>query len=363
VAIPAPAFIIALTCLATLLAGLMQFAASFFRVGQLVRFVPYPVIAGFTHGISVILFVVYIPMVLGTSAVPRLEWPNWSAIVPSSVIVGAATIVVAMVVLRRWPRWPAFFISLAAGVAVHGLIALIAPGFAEGAAVLRMGSLPLRIEPPADWGNIIGAVGDPTMWAHVSSFAVALAAPFGSSIAQQAETVAAQAMRGGGQHETRETANLRFVIWSDAVRRGLEALSLGLGPGPHLKIPDEIAVGRRSSGGPRDVTQPEIQLAPNFEAHNTVLDIFVQGGLPALLCLAWLLGGIVAGAWRRQFDAVTTLVCGLAAYSLFHFILRQPVVWFALVVCLAATSGRFAAGVRTGMSKTFPRGEREPCVY
>ena len=67
--LPAPGYIIALTCLATLLAGLMQFAASFFKVGQLVRFVPYPVIAGFSHGISVILVVVYIPMVLGISAV------------------------------------------------------------------------------------------------------------------------------------------------------------------------------------------------------------------------------------------------------------------------------------------------------
>ena len=58
VAIPAPQFIIALTCMATLMAGLMQVAGGIFRVGQLVRFVPYPVIAGFTHGISLILFVV-----------------------------------------------------------------------------------------------------------------------------------------------------------------------------------------------------------------------------------------------------------------------------------------------------------------
>jgi len=248
------------------------------------------------------------------------------------------------VVVGRLTKSDAFLLVIAVSGVVYVVMKLKTWMLAE--------QNPLPLRSAAAWGLALSL-----------PFAVALAAPFGSSIAQQAETVAAQAMRGGGQHETRETANLRFVIWSDAVRRGLEALSLGLGPGPHLKIPDEIAVGRRSSGGPRDVTQPEIQLAPNFEAHNTVLDIFVQGGLPALLCLAWLLGGIVAGAWRRQFDAVTTLVCGLAAYSLFHFILRQPVVWFALVVCLAATSGRFTAGVRTGMSKTFPRGEREPCVY
>lgn len=45
VAIPAPQIIIALTCVATLMAGLMQVVGGIFRVGQLVRFVPYPVIA------------------------------------------------------------------------------------------------------------------------------------------------------------------------------------------------------------------------------------------------------------------------------------------------------------------------------
>ncbi|HYC36273.1 MAG TPA: SulP family inorganic anion transporter [Usitatibacter sp.] len=175
VAIPAPQFIIALTCVATLLAGFMQIAGGIFRVGQLVRFVPYPVIAGFTHGISVILFVVYIPMVLGTSAVPRLEWPNLRAIVPASMIVGGVTIAVAMTMLHRWPKWPAFFIGMGAGVVVHAMLARWAPGLSTGAAVLDMGSLPLRLEPPADWGNLIGAATDPTMWSHVSSFAVALA--------------------------------------------------------------------------------------------------------------------------------------------------------------------------------------------
>ncbi len=175
VAIPAPQFIIALTCVATLMAGLMQIAGGIFRVGQLVRFVPYPVIAGFTHGISLILFVVYIPMALGTSGVPRLEWPAWSAIVPGSIVVAVVTMAVAMAMWRYRPRLPAFFIGLSAGVIVHAVMVKWAPGLVAGAASLEMGGLPLSLAPPADWGNLIGAVGDPTIWSHVSSFAVALA--------------------------------------------------------------------------------------------------------------------------------------------------------------------------------------------
>ena len=175
VAIPAPQFVIALTCVATLLAGAMQIVGGIFRVGQLVRFVPYPVIAGFTHGISLILFLVYIPVALGTSAVPRLEWPVWSAVVPGSVMVAAVTIVVAMIVWRRWPRLPAFFLGMMAGVATHAAFTQWAPGLVAGAAVLDMAGLPMRLEPPAEWGNLVGAVRDPTIWSHVSSFAVALA--------------------------------------------------------------------------------------------------------------------------------------------------------------------------------------------
>lgn len=175
VAIPAPQFIIGLLCVAVLMAGAMQVAGGIFRVGQVVRFVPFPVIAGFTHGISVVLLVVYIPMLLGTTAVPRLEWPDWNAIVPGSIVVGLVTLLVSLAVLQYRPKLPAFFIGLGAGIAVHAAIARWAPGLLAGAAVVEMGGLPVRVQPPAEWASLLGALGDPTIWAHVGSFAVALA--------------------------------------------------------------------------------------------------------------------------------------------------------------------------------------------
>src|SRR5688572_12262678 len=42
--------------LATMLAGVMLFLAGAFRLGGMIKFIPYPVIAGFTMGIAVIIF-------------------------------------------------------------------------------------------------------------------------------------------------------------------------------------------------------------------------------------------------------------------------------------------------------------------
>jgi len=57
---------------------------------------------------------------------------------------------------------------------------------------------------------------------------------------------------------------------------------LGLGPGPHLPIPAALLVGWGASSEPINVQHPTPGIAPNFEAHNTLLELFVQGGLLAV---------------------------------------------------------------------------------
>jgi SulP family sulfate permease len=51
--------------LATLLAGLLLVLAGAFKLGALLRYIPYPVVAGFTSGIAVIIFLAQIPDFLG----------------------------------------------------------------------------------------------------------------------------------------------------------------------------------------------------------------------------------------------------------------------------------------------------------
>src|SRR5690606_10561920 len=73
---------------ATLLAGLLLVLMGAFKLGGLLRYIPYPVVAGFTSGIAVIIFLGQVPDFLGLSFArpadaPELLWeivkhlPQW----------------------------------------------------------------------------------------------------------------------------------------------------------------------------------------------------------------------------------------------------------------------------------------------
>lgn len=186
-----------------------------------------------------------------------------------------------------------------------------------------------------------------TVWlfALALPFMLAYAVPFGGTIAAQAEMYGKEMTRGGGAKDTEDSTRLRFEIWQAAVRRGIESGMLGLGPGPHLEIPNSILAGRRhSENEPSRVEHPVLGVAPNFEAHNTVLDLFMQGGLLVLLVTAWLAGTIFRMTYQARLDGLCALLCGIAIFSFFHFILRHPIVWFAIVFSLYAAQ----SGVRAG---------------
>jgi hypothetical protein len=163
--------------------------------------------------------------------------------------------------------------------------------------------------------------------------------PLGVSAATEFEDVIKGMTKGGGGRDTEETARLRIHIWNEAMRRGIETGMLGLGPGPHLEIPPSIVIGRRdSTNDPKHVEHPEFGFVPNFEAHNTLLDLFIQGGLIAVLSLGWLVGTALVVTHRAELDGLTTLLCGLAIFSIFHLIVRHPIFWFAISLCLVAAA-------------------------
>jgi hypothetical protein len=172
--------------------------------------------------------------------------------------------------------------------------------------------------------------------------------PIGASAASEIEDFVKGMTKGGGGRDTDETARLRIHLWSAAVRRGIEVGMLGLGPGPHLEIPASIVAGRRDSANdPKHVEHPEYGFVPNFEAHNTLLDLFIQGGLLAVLSLAWLVATAVIATHQAKLDALTTLLCGLAIFSIFHLIARHPIFWFEISLCLiTAADQRGALTVR-----------------
>jgi hypothetical protein len=83
----------------------------------------------------------------------------------------------------------------------------------------------------------------------------------------------------------------------------------------------------------------------NFEAHNTLLDLFTQCGLIGILSLLWLVSTTASGTYRARLDGLTTLLCGLALFSVTHLIIRHPIFWFALALCLVGSDGIQSAAV------------------
>ena len=131
----------------------------------------------------------------------------------------------------------------------------------------------------------------------------------------------------------------RRALWNEAVKNGLQSASLGLGPGPHQVI--------------RPLNEPSTN-PPPFEAHNTYLDIYTQGGMMAALLLLWILGSAAAFVWRAKQDALFALALSLALFALTHMTLRHPVVWFAVTLCLATGSA--------GVLSRIPSRRVTPCM-
>jgi len=109
--------------LCTLLAGLMLIAAAVLRLGTLMKYMPQPVVTGFTAGIAVSIFTSQVPDALGlrlpstpgdflgrwSSYFAHLD--SWQPAALAVTLLGVAIIVG----LRRWrPGWPGFLLALLA---------------------------------------------------------------------------------------------------------------------------------------------------------------------------------------------------------------------------------------------------------
>jgi O-Antigen ligase len=160
--------------------------------------------------------------------------------------------------------------------------------------------------------------------------------------------VLAKAMSKDEGKTTDQEARLRFELWSAALSRGVQSGMLGLGPGPHLPIPPSIVAGRLTEvGQPKDDPHPQANNTPNFEAHDTVLDLFTQGGLLAVLSFLWFVTTAFFATYKARLAGLTTLLGGLLLFSAFDLIIRYPIFWYSISLCLVAG---FEAR-RTGLSR------------
>jgi SulP family sulfate permease len=179
--------------LCTLLAGLMLIAAGLMRLGTLMKYMPQPVITGFTAGIAVSIVSSQVKDALGLrmGAVPADFAPRWLAILKHydtaqlGVIAITALGLATIVALRKWrPNWPGFLIALLACTLV--VLGLHLPVETIGS---RFGDLPSAL-PDFDFPRI---PFERTFELFPSSFTIAFLAGVESLLS----AVVADGMTGG----------------------------------------------------------------------------------------------------------------------------------------------------------------------
>ncbi len=144
--------------IATLMAGFMLVAAGFFRLGNWIKYIPQPVITGFTAGIAVIIFSSQIKDFFGANIekVPGLFLEKWmvfweakDSVNQFATLIALGSLVLIVLLRKYFPHLPAFLmaviISSLAVVGFHLPVVTIGSAFGELPHGLPMPSLPDNI--------------------------------------------------------------------------------------------------------------------------------------------------------------------------------------------------------------------------
>lgn len=205
--------------LCTLLAGLMLIAAGMLRLGTLMKYMPQPVITGFTAGIAVSIFSSQVKDALGLQmGTPPAEFiPRWTAYAQHIATAQPAAVALTLLglgvifALRRWrPAWPAFLIALLACTAVA--VGLALPAETIGS---RFGALPATL-PTFDFPHI---PFERTRELLPSSFTIAFLAGVESLLS----AVVADGMTGGRHRSNAELVAQGVANSASALFGGLPA--------------------------------------------------------------------------------------------------------------------------------------------
>lgn len=137
----------------TLMAGMILVALGFFRLGTVIKFIPYPIVVGFTAGIAVTIFSTQMNdfFGLGLTNVPGAFIPKWGAYISNfgntdvlTLLVGLASLAIIVLTPRISRRLPG---ALTAIIVVTAATALI-PGLQVETIGDRFGSMSTDIPQP-----------------------------------------------------------------------------------------------------------------------------------------------------------------------------------------------------------------------
>jgi len=304
-------------------AGLILVALGLLRIGSYVRFVPWPVVTGFTNGIAVIIFLQQLPAVLGVTQEPaesilllaRRTVAAWLEAPTFMPLVLAALTVAVMLAWGRVKALSAVPASMAALV-VASLVSLL-PAF-DG--VARIGALPRSLPLPA---LPTLPTGDGLVDITRAALAVAALAALESLLC----AVVADGMTVGGKHDPDR----------ELVGQGLGNVAAGLFGGlPATAALARTAVNVRSGARTR--------LAAMVHAVTLLVIVLFLAPLAARVPLA-VLGGILMVVAVRMVERHASVLIFRSTKSDAFVMLLTLVVTVLFDLILAIEVGLVAAAV------------------
>ena len=109
--------------IATFLSGIILILMGLLKIGSLIKFIPLPIITGFTSGIALIIFVTQLKDLFGIHAIVPSEFlskipfyfNNISGFAPQTLIVSVITLTILIIFPKLTKKIPSTFIALIAG--------------------------------------------------------------------------------------------------------------------------------------------------------------------------------------------------------------------------------------------------------
>ncbi|MDJ0795919.1 MAG: O-antigen ligase family protein [Calothrix sp. MO_167.B12] len=113
-----------------------------------------------------------------------------------------------------------------------------------------------------------------------------------------------------GVYNKSSQGDTRLNLWINGIAAIFHSPVFGFGPGGHSGIKEPFL---------------------SFEAHNTFIDWGGSSGIVGVISYIALLVWLGWNAWRNELIVMVAAVISLVGFSMFHYVLRQPIFWFYLI--------------------------------
>lgn len=121
--------VLIMVSLIAILAGLFQISFGFLKLGNLIKYMPYPVVSGYLSGVGLYIIASQTPKFLGTpkglhfwESISHMDLWKWQ-----SITIGIFTIIAMVMAPKITKKIPAVIIALLAGVMTYFLLSVIEP--------------------------------------------------------------------------------------------------------------------------------------------------------------------------------------------------------------------------------------------